>query len=77
VAGLIDKVRQDEDERIVRLFLTNKAKELEPLVADVQHRIACHAKLTPEQFKKLLSQLGELNKTLSGPAAEPLSATGS
>ena len=69
-AGLIEKIRTDDDERIVRLFLTQKAKDLEPLVAAIQDKVSCHTGLSAEAFFELLNRLNELNKNLNSNIVE-------
>ncbi|GLP98956.1 MarR family transcriptional regulator [Methylophaga thalassica] len=64
-AELVEKVRTDEDERVVRLFLTNKAKQLEPLIAEVQTKVACKTDLSSSEFFELLSTLNELTNSLN------------
>lgn len=65
IAGMVNKVRADKDERIVRLFLTDKAKQLQPYIAEVQHKVACHTDLDSESFFSLLNNLSDLAETLS------------
>jgi MarR family transcriptional regulator, organic hydroperoxide resistance regulator len=64
-AELVEKVRTDEDERVVRLFLTDKAKQLEPLIAEVQTKVACKTSLSSSEFFELLSTLNELTNSLN------------
>ncbi|EGL55440.1 MAG: MarR family transcriptional regulator [Pseudomonadota bacterium] len=64
-AELVEKVRTDEDERVVRLFLTDKAKQLEPLIAEVQTKVACKTDLSSSEFFELLSTLNELTNSLN------------
>ncbi|HIC45998.1 MAG TPA: MarR family transcriptional regulator [Methylophaga aminisulfidivorans] len=64
-AELVEKVRTDEDERVVRLFLTDKAKQLEPLIAEVQTKVACKTALSSSEFFELLSTLNELTNSLN------------
>lgn len=64
-AELVEKVRTDEDERVVRLFLTDKAKQLEPLIAEVQTKVACKTNLSSSEFFELLSTLNELTNSLN------------
>ena len=66
-AGFIRKERIDEDERIVRLFLTDKAKELEAAAAEVQTVFKNHTHLSNAQFTELLHSLNTLNQQLNTP----------
>ncbi|KKN11099.1 hypothetical protein LCGC14_1029880 [marine sediment metagenome] len=64
-AELITKVRTDEDERIVRLYLTEKAKEIEPEIAEVQNKVVCQTNLTHSEFIDLLNSLNTLTESLN------------
>lgn len=71
-AGLIEKKRMDLDERVVRVFLTDKAKQIEPKVAEIQNRVACQTGLSDQEFFKLLDNLNQLAISLSDEeAAQP------
>jgi DNA-binding MarR family transcriptional regulator len=63
-AGMVDKVRTDKDERIVRLLLTDKAKKLEPMIAKVQEKVACQTELSSTEFFELLDRLNQLASSL-------------
>jgi len=65
IAGLINKVRSEQDERIVRLYLTEKSKNLEPLIAQVQDKVACQTELTSEVFFELLDRLNQVTESLN------------
>ncbi|MBD3634738.1 MAG: MarR family transcriptional regulator [Methylophaga sp.] len=64
-AGMVEKVRADKDERIVRLLLTDKARKLEPKIAKVQEQVACQTALSSTEFFELLEQLNTLAGNLS------------
>ena len=64
-AGLVEKVRNDSDERVVRLLLTDKARHLEPMIAEVQNQVACQTQLSSTEFFELLDRLNQLAKTLN------------
>ncbi len=64
-AGMVEKVRADKDERIVRLLLTDKARKLEPKIAKVQEKVACQTALSSTEFFELLAQLNTLADNLS------------
>lgn len=64
-ANLITKHRNDNDERIVRILLTDKAQALQPHIAEVQAQVACQTGLGNEEFFELLDRMNGLAKTLS------------
>ena len=64
-AKLVNKVRSEHDERIVHLYLTDKAKDLEPSIADIQHQVACATALSTDEFRELLGTLHKLADTLN------------
>lgn len=64
-AGLVDKERSEQDERIVRLHLTEKATNLEPLIAQVQDQVACQTELSSEDFFELLDRLNKVTNSLN------------
>ena len=64
-AGLISKQRNDIDERIVRISLTEKSKQLQPMIAEVQKQVACQTGLDNKEFFTLLQKLNKLAETLS------------
>ncbi|EEF78545.1 MarR family winged helix-turn-helix transcriptional regulator [Methylophaga thiooxydans] len=64
-AGLVHKERTDQDERIVRLYLTEKSKNLEPFIAEVQNKVACHTELSSEEFFELLDRLNKVATSLN------------
>lgn len=61
---MVDKVRTDKDERIVRLLLTDKARKLEPMIAKVQEKVACQTELSSTEFFELLDRLNQLASSL-------------
>lgn len=64
-AGLVNKQRNDIDERIVRISLTEKSRQLQPSIAEIQKQVACQTGLENKDFFALLSQLNTLADTLS------------
>ncbi len=64
-AGLVEKVRSDKDERIVRLMLTDKSRQLEPAIAKVQEKVACQTGLSSSEFFELLDRLNQLASSLN------------
>lgn len=69
-AKLITKSRTDLDERVVRIHLTEQAKQLKPLVADIQNQVACQTGLDNFEFFELLNRLNRLSEVLSNKAAQ-------
>jgi DNA-binding MarR family transcriptional regulator len=74
-AGLVDKVRTDKDERIVRLMLTDKSRQLEPLIAEVQDKVACQTGLSSSDFFELLDRLNQLASSLNQKEAKQSAAS--
>lgn len=64
-AGFVNKQRNDIDERIVRISLTDKSRQLKPVIAEVQKQVACQTGLENEEFFALLQQLNQLADALS------------
>lgn len=64
-AHLITKSRTDLDERVVRIHLTQQARELKPVVANIQHQVACQTGLDSTEFFELLNRLNQLSEVLS------------
>lgn len=62
---LITKSRTDLDERVVRIHLTEQAKQLQPLVANIQDQVACQTGLDSFEFFELLNRLNRLSDMLS------------
>lgn len=71
-AGLVNKQRNDIDERIVRISLTDKSRQLKPMIAEVQKQVACQTGLENKEFFALLQQLNQLADALS--KREPIQA---
>lgn len=74
-AGLVEKVRTDKDERIVRLMLTDKARQLEPAIAKVQDKVACQTGLSSSEFFELLDRLNQLASSLNQKEAKQSAAS--
>lgn len=74
-AGMVDKVRADKDERIVRLLLTDRAKKLEPMIAKVQEKVACQTELSSTEFFELLDRLNQLAGNLRNIEAKQSAAS--
>lgn len=74
-AGMVEKVRTDKDERIVRLLLTEKARNLEPMIAEVQEKVACQTELSSTEFFELLDRLNQLASSLRRKEAKQSAAS--
>lgn len=74
-AGLVEKVRTDKDERIVRLMLTDKSRQLEPAIAKVQDKVACQTGLSSSEFFELLDRLNQLASSLNQKEAKQSAAS--
>ena len=66
VAGLIKRVRNIDDERIVEISLTEAGNLLQHEIAQVQQVVACKTGLGIEEFKQLTDALHRLAITMSG-----------
>jgi len=64
-AGLVNKERTEQDERVVRLYLTEKANNLEPFIAQIQDKVACQTELSSEDFFELLDRLNKIANNLN------------
>ena len=65
-AGLIKRVRNIDDERIVEISLTEAGNLLQHEIAQVQQDVACKTGLGIEEFKQLTDALHRLVDTMSG-----------
>lgn len=65
-AGLVKRVRNIDDERIVEISLTEAGNLLQHEIAQVQHGVACKTGLGIEEFKQLTDALHRLVGTMSG-----------
>ena len=65
-AGLIKRVRNINDERIVEISLTEAGNLLQHEIAQVQQDVACKTGLGIEEFKQLTDALHRLVDTMSG-----------
>lgn len=63
-AGLLSRMRNKSDERVVEITLTNKGIALQDEVANIQKRVACQTGLPPNEFEVLKSSLHKLVETM-------------
>lgn len=65
-AGLINRKRSIDDERLVEISLTEAGNLLQGEVAQIQHSIASKTELSIEEFNHLKDALHQLAATISG-----------
>ena len=65
-AGLINRVRNTDDERIVEISLTEAGTLLQHEIAEVQQSVVCKTGLGKDEFKQLTDALHHLVVTMSG-----------
>ncbi|MES2501278.1 MAG: MarR family transcriptional regulator [Pseudomonadota bacterium] len=70
-AGFISRVRNQKDERIVEIKLTEVGNNLQHQIAKVQQGVACQTGLDTEEFNQLKDTLHRLVGTMSNTEAEP------
>ncbi len=71
-AGLVRRVRSQEDERTVENFLTRAGRALERRAARVPRELFCRLGMPLREFKELRGSLRELLVLLSRMVAEPV-----
>lgn len=59
-AGLVTRTRDTQDQRVVNIALAAKAREIEPVVADIQKQVACSTGLDENSFRNLQDALYDL-----------------
>ena len=64
-AGLVNRQRDQGDERVVRVFLTPQGKKLRSRAAQIQREVAHKTKLSNQGFIQLRAQLNELTAAFS------------
>ena len=62
--GLIERTRSKEDERIVLVSLTDKARGLKAAIAEMQFEVSCSVGLDRTTFQHLRDELKALNLRL-------------
>ena len=60
----ISRKRSEEDNRIIIVSLTQKGLEIEKIIAEIQHKVACKTHLSDTEFNKLKDTLNELTETM-------------
>lgn len=64
-AGFISRVRNQKDERIVEIKLTEAGQNLQREISQVQYGVACQTGLSDEEFNQLKDTLHRLVDTMS------------
>lgn len=64
-AGFVVKSRCPNDDRVVLIQLTEKGKNLRPLLSDVHQRVANQADLTSAEYHMLIDMLDTVARKLS------------
>lgn len=68
-AGFISRVRNQKDERVVEIQLTEVGNDLQHQIAKVQLGVACQTGLNTEEFNQLKDTLHRLVSTMSNAEA--------
>jgi len=63
--NLVNRVRNEGDERVVTVLLTKDGIDLEAQVADIQNKVACKTHLKTKEFNELKDTLNKLTDTMS------------
>jgi DNA-binding MarR family transcriptional regulator len=63
--NLVNRVRNEVDERVVTVLLTKDGIDLEAQVADIQNKVACKTHLKTKEFNELKDTLNKLTDTMS------------
>lgn len=63
--GFVHRRRNTSDERVVNIFLSEKGREIESAVAEVQESVACQTGLPEYEFVDLRSTLHQLVDTIN------------
>ncbi len=70
-AGFISRVRNQKDERVVEIKLTEAGNKLQHEISQVQHGVACQTGLNTEEFNQLKDTLHRLVETMSKSEVQP------
>jgi DNA-binding MarR family transcriptional regulator len=63
-AGMVERIRDPEDERQVRITLTRKGRDLQGPVKQAWNEVVCSAGLAPDVFEALKGQITQLRDSL-------------
>jgi DNA-binding MarR family transcriptional regulator len=72
--GLITRLRDADDERIVRIGLTAQGSALQEPASHIQARVACRTRLSEDRFVALRGELHQLVAAMAQPEDEPACA---
>lgn len=64
-AGILQRLRNKSDERVVEIKLTEKGYTLQDEVADIQKSVACKTGLSDQAFNELKKSLHALTRVMS------------
>ena len=67
--GLIRRERTVEDERVVRVFVTDQGAELEGLLEEVAGGLMCDIGMSPDEVKTMATTLHRLRETIETSSA--------
>jgi len=67
-AGIVERTRDAEDERQVRITLTRKGRELQTLVKEAWDEVVCAVGLQADEFEQLKAQITRPRNTLHASA---------
>ena len=71
-AGLVERERDSEDERVMRIRIAPAAQALKGHLARVQNAVVCRSGLSPAEFSALRDTLHRLTQTIAvGQEREP------
>lgn len=68
-AGLIERTRRVDDERVIDNQLTQRALDLRPDLQRAQDEVVCRSRLLPDELAKLRAALHDLSDHLTANAA--------
>nr|WP_300142129.1 MarR family transcriptional regulator [Propionicimonas sp.] len=73
-AGLVRRERSAQDERVVRVFVTDRGRELEPRAAAVRAGVEAATGLSTEEFVQLRAMLHRLRSAIAVATAEGITS---
>ena len=68
-AGIVERTRDTDDERLVRITPTRKGRDLQEPVKQAWDEVVCSVGLAPDEFEVLKAQITRLRDTLHANAA--------
>jgi MarR family transcriptional regulator, organic hydroperoxide resistance regulator len=64
-AGILQRLRNKSDERVVEIKLTDKGNALQDEIAGIQKGVACKTGLSTQEFNQLKKTLHELVRVMN------------